>query len=117
MSEVEEKVKELAKEIGDNLLSRVGKYLKDEVDVDFMKELALDMAQLQYKAMTVKTAEEAEIVQDDILFTQGRIDTCIARNAIKAKNEAQEIFEDILKAVGEALIIVAKIAIKQFLPI
>lgn len=117
MSEVNDQVKELAKEIGDSLINRVKKYLKDDVDTGFMKELALDMAKLQYKALTAKTDAEKELVEDDIAFTRGRIDTFIARNALKVKNEAKDIFEDILKAVSEAVVIIAKTALKSIIPI
>jgi hypothetical protein len=116
MSETEERVKTLAKDLGDSLIGRLKKYLKDETDTDFLKEMATELAQLQVKAMTATTKAERELAKEDMGFVHGRIDTFIARHALKIKNEFKAIFEEVIKTATEVVVIIAKTALNTVLP-
>ncbi len=103
--------KELALKLGDSLVERLGKYLKDEADTEFLKEMALELAELQYQAATATTEELRDIAKEDIDFIHARIDTFVAGQAIKIKDEAKEIFNEVLQTVGTVVGVIAKTAL------
>lgn len=116
MGDVPEKVTEMAKGLGDALIERVKGYLKDEADTEFLKEMALELAQLQYQAMTATTEIEKAQARKDIEFTHARIDTFIARQAIKIHSESQAVFQEILRTVGDVVTVLAKAALAAIIP-
>lgn len=116
MTNVPEKVAEMAKGLGDALIERVKRYLKDEADTEFLKEMALELAELQYQTMTATTEVEKAQARKDIEFTHARVDTFIARQAIRAHSESQAIFEEILGTVGDVVTVLAKAALAAVLP-
>ena len=117
MTDVENQVKEMAEGLGESLINRTKKFLKDEADTDFLKDLALELAKFQYKAMTAKTAQEHELAEEDMAFVRGRIDTFIARAALKVKNEFQSAFEEIIQTAVDVVVVVAKAALKSIFPL
>lgn len=114
--EVSDKIKDMAKGLGDALIERVKGYLKDKADTEFLKEMALELAQLQYQAMTATTEIEKAQARKDIEFTHARVDTFIARQAIKIHSESQEIFKEILGTVGDVVTVLAKAALAAIIP-
>jgi len=116
MGDVPEKVTEMAKGLGDALIERVKGYLKDEADTEFLKEMALELAQLQYQAMTATTEVEKAQARKDIEFTHARINTFIARQAIMIHSESQAVFQEILRTVGDVVTVLAKAALAAVLP-
>jgi len=116
MTDVPEKVAEMAKGLGDALIERVKRYLKDEADTEFLKEMALELAELQYQTMTATTEVEKAQARKDIEFTHARVDTFIARQAIRAHSESQQIFKEILRTVGDVVTVLAKAALAAVLP-
>jgi len=114
--EIPKRVVDMAEDLGDALIERVKRYLKDEADTEFLKEMALELAELQYQAMTATTEVEKAQAKKDIEFTHARVDTFIARQAIKAHSESQQIFKEILRTVGDVVTVLAKAALAAVLP-
>jgi len=93
----------LAEEIGGMLVARLKDYLEDETDTDFLKEIALEMAEAQFTAATAISERDRERATSDIGFLDARIQTFAAKQAIKFQNEYQETATEILGIVGSAL--------------
>lgn len=106
----------MAEDLGNALVDRVKRYLKDEADTEFLKTMALELAELQYQAMTATTDVEKAQAKKDIEFTHARIDTFIARQAIKIHSESQQVFKEILRTVGDVVTVLAKAALAAVLP-
>jgi len=108
-------VGKMAEDLGNSLINRAKKFLDDEVDPAFLKEIALDMATTQARALAAKTAEEAQLAEEDLAFMRGRISTFIARESIKVRSEFQEAFEEVLETVGDIIEVLGKAAINIIL--
>ena len=108
-------IDKLAEDLGDSLIKRAKKYLNDEVDSSFLKEIAREMAQLQAQALIAATPEEAELAKEDLGFLQARIDTFIAMQALKVRSEAKEAFKEVLDTIGEIIEMVANAALDALL--
>ena len=108
-------VAKMAEDLGKSLMGRAKKYLEDNVDPEFLKEIALDMATVQAQAMTAKTADQAHIAQEDLAFLRARMDTFIAREAIKVKNESKEAFQEVLEVFIDVVEIVGNTVLNLIL--
>ena len=108
-------VENLAKEIGDSLVARLKDYLKDASDTEFLKEIALEMANLQYQAATAVSQVEREAAKQDMSFMHARVDTFVARQAIKFSDATQDAVKEIFATVVEILGAVAGAALKGML--
>lgn len=115
-SPIPKKVIDMAEDLGNALVDRVKRYLKDEADTEFLKEMALELAELQYQAMIATTEVEKAAAKKDIEFTHARVDTFIARQAIKIHSESQEVFKQILGTMGDIVTVLAKAALATVLP-
>ena len=108
-------VRQMAKELGDKLVERAKKYLEDEVDPEFLREIATDMAAVQAQAIVASTEAERAAARKDLDFLDATIASFLVRNKIKVRREAWEAFEDILRTVGAVIEVVGRAALKAAL--
>ena len=66
--------------------------------------------------MTATTEIEKAQARKDIEFTHARVDTFIARQAIKIHSESQAVFQEILRTVGDVVTVLAKAALAAVIP-
>lgn len=114
--DVQEKVQDMANALGTSLIDRLSGYLKDEADTEFLKEMALELAGLQVQAMTAATQEQKKAAREDIGFIHARIDTFVARQAIKFHSEGQAIFKEVLGVVADVVTVLAHAALAAIVP-
>ena len=108
-------VQQLAKDIGDKLVERAAKYLEENVDPDFLREVAVDMASVQAAALVATTEIERKAAQKDLEFLDATIASFLARHKIKVRAEAWAAFEDVLATVGSIVGVIGKAALKAAL--
>lgn len=108
-------VEQLGKDIGDKLVERAAKYLKDGVDPEFLREVAVDMAETQAAALAATTDAERETAEKNLGFLDGTIASFLTRNKIKVRAEAWAAFEDVLAVVGSVVAVICRAALKAAL--
>lgn len=113
--DLEAKAKELAANLGDRLIARASKYLEENADPEFLRELATDLAQVHVSALAAVTEREREIARKDIEYIEATVESFIMRNKIKVRSESMAAFRDVLETVGEVLGTVATVALNVVL--
>lgn len=108
-------VEQLGKDIGDKLIERAKKYLEEEADPEFLREIAVDMAATQAAALAATTDAEREAAEKDLQFLDGTIASFLTRNKIKVRTEAWAAFEDVLAVAGSVVEVICRAALKAAL--
>lgn len=107
----EAKAKELAKSLGDKLIARAGKYLEENADPTFLRELAEELAEVHVAALAAVTEKERDVARRDIEYIDATVESYIMRHKIRVRRESLEAFNDVLEAVGEVVGTLASVAL------
>ena len=108
-------VEQLGKDIGDKLIGRAKKYLTEEADPEFLREIAVDMAATQAAALAATTDEERAAAEKDLGFLDATIASFLTRHKLKVRSEAWAAFEDVLAVVGSVVGVIGRAALKAAL--
>lgn len=108
-------VEQLGKDIGDKLIDRAKKYLEEEADPEFLREIAVDMAVTQVAALSATTEAERKAAEKDLGFLDATIASFLTRNKIKVRAESWAAFEDVLAVVGSIVEVIGRAALKAAL--